>query len=260
VEGVSLEKQCHGMKKWLIIVFILVSLLSILVWWRAPLVGNEWSRQTVYVWLTDAWYGRSTDAHAHALWIDDDATEGVFIVKRIADELNVHPCFAVIADQLTPALADSLSAWQQQGSGIVLHGFRHDRWWDWEPAQIAEDIRRSYLRLQELGFDTAKIVKMVVPPHGCNNRTIRRVIEEAGCQMISGATLVNPDRHVFQLGRIPITPDTDTTTMRKLLQKAYDRKGFVIFGTHSSIPSSFSPKKTRQVLQMAKEIGFDFVR
>ena len=76
--------------------------------------------------------------------------------------------------------------------------------------------------------------------------------------MISGASLINPDRHVFQYGRIGIGPDTDLDKMREKLQKAYDRKAFVIFGTHSSIPEIFSVEKTREVLQVAKEIGFSF--
>ena len=76
--------------------------------------------------------------------------------------------------------------------------------------------------------------------------------------MISGASLVNPDRHVFQLGRIAITPETDIEDMRQLLQKAYERKAFVIFGTHSSIPACFSAEKTKIILEIAKEIGFDF--
>ena len=76
--------------------------------------------------------------------------------------------------------------------------------------------------------------------------------------MISGATLVNPDRNVFQFGRIGIGPDTDIDAMRELLREAYDRKAFVIFGTHSSIPEIFSVEKTKEVLQIAKEMGFCF--
>ena len=76
--------------------------------------------------------------------------------------------------------------------------------------------------------------------------------------MISGARLVNPDRHVFQYGRIGIDTDTDLEAMRQLLQKAYDRKAFVIFGTHSSIPEIFSVEKTKEIMKMAKEIGFCF--
>ena len=76
--------------------------------------------------------------------------------------------------------------------------------------------------------------------------------------MISGATLINPDRHVFQYGRIGIGPDTDLEEMRQMLQKAYDRKAFVIFGTHSSIPEIFSVEKTTEVMRMAKEMGFCF--
>lgn len=241
------------------VLFLLIMIvIALLVWWRMPLIGNEWSKQTIYVGLLDAWYGSSKDDKAYAMWIDDDSTEGVFKVKAIADEVGIKPAFAVIADRMEPVVADSLASWQHQGAGIVLHGLRHERWWDWDASQIENDIRKSYQRLQEQGFDTTQIIKIVIPPHGCNNRTIRKVIAQEGCLMISGATLVNPDRHVFQFGRIGIGPDTDLGAMREMLLKAYDKKAFVIFGTHSSIPEIFSVEKTKEVMKMAKEIGFCF--
>lgn len=245
------------MKK-IVIIISLFLLVAIIIWWRAPIIGNELTKQTIYVGLLDAWHGSSLDDRAHAMWIDDDSTVGVFKVKEIADVVGIPPYFAVIADKMEPEVADSLASWQRQGAGIVLHGLRHERWWDWNASQIEADIRNSYQRLHEQGFDTAKIVKIVIPPHGCNNRTIRNVIAQQGCKMISGASLINPDRHVFQYGRIGIGPDTDLDKMREKLQKAYDRKAFVIFGTHSSIPEAFSVEKTKEVLQMAKEIGFCF--
>ena len=246
------------MKRALLFLLLFLFFLLVVLWKCAPIIGTEWNKQTLYVGLLDTWYGSSTDDHAHALWIDDDSTEGIYKVKKIADEVGITPCFAVIADKMTPAVADSLARWQREGAGIVLHGFRHEQWQDWTEEQITDDIRNSFLRLHEQGFDTAHILKIILPPHGGNNRTIRKVIQQQGCQMVSGASLVNPDRHVFQLGRIAITPQTDMTAMRQLLEKAYERKAFIIFGTHSSIPNSFSIEKTRQVLRMAKEMGFDF--
>ena len=240
------------------IIIALIILMAIIIWWRAPLWGNEWTKQTVYVGLLDAWYGPSKDDKAYAMWIDDDSTPGVFQVKAIADAVGINPAFAVIADKMEPEVADSLASWQRQGAGIVLHGLRHERWWHWEASQIEADIRQSYQRLYAQGFDTTLILKIVIPPHGCNNKTIRNVIAQQGCEMISGASLVNPDRHVFQYGRIGIGPDTDLDAMREMLQKAYDRKAFVIFGTHSSIPECFSVEKTQGVLQIAKDIGFCF--
>lgn len=240
------------------IIISLILLVAIITWWRAPILGNELTKQTIYVGLLDVWHGSSTDDKAYAMWIDDDSTIGVFQVKKIADAVGIPPYFAVIADKMEPEVADSLASWQRQGAGIVLHGLRHERWWDWNASQIEADIRQSYQRLHEQGFDTAKIMKLVIPPHGCNNRTIRKVIAQQGCKMISGASLINPDRHVFQYGRIGIGPDTDLEKMRKMLQKAYERKAFVIFGTHSSIPEIFSVEKTQKVLQIAKEIGFCF--
>ena len=240
------------------VIISLLLLVAIIIWWRAPIIGNEWTKQTIYVGLLDAWHGSSTDDKAYAMWIDDDSTIGVFKVKEIADAVGIPPYFAVIADKMEPEVADSLASWQRQGAGIVLHGLRHERWWDWNASQIEADICQSYQRLHEQGFDTTKIMKLVIPPHGCNNRTIRRVIAQQGCQMISGASLVNPDRHVFQFGRIGIGPDTELNKMGDMLQKAYDRNAFVIFGTHSSIPEIFSVEKTREVLQIAKDMGFCF--
>ena len=245
------------MKKVAIITSLII-LVAVIIWWRAPIMGNGWTKQTIYVGLLDAWHGSSTDDKAYAMWIDDDSTIGVFQVKEIADAVGIPPYFAVIADKMEPEVADSLASWQRQGAGIVLHGLRHERWWDWDASQIEADIRHSYQRLYEQGFDTTKITKLVIPPHGCNNRTIRRVIAQQGCKMMSGASLVNPDRHVFQFGRIGIGPDTDLEKMRDMLQKAYDRKAFVIFGTHSSIPEIFSVEKTREVLEIAKDMGFSF--
>lgn len=245
------------MKKVVILMSIMI-LLAVIIWWRSPIIGNEWSKQTIFVGLLDTWYGSSTDDKAHAMWIDDDSTVGVFKVKEIADAVGIPPNFAVIADKMEPEVADSLASWQRQGAGIVLHGLRHERWWEWDESQIKADILQSYQRLQEQGFDTAKIINIIIPPHGCNNRTIRQVIAQQGCKMISGATLINPDRHVFQYGRIGIGPDTDLEEMRQMLQKAYDRKAFVIFGTHSSIPEIFSVEKTTEIMRMAKEMGFCF--
>lgn len=245
------------MKKTVLFLLIMI-VIVLLVWWRMPLIGNEWSKQTIYVGLLDAWYGFSTDDKAYAMWIDDDSTEGVFKVKAIADEVGVKPAFAVIADRMEPVVADSLASWQHRGAWIVLHGLRHERWKEWDESLIEKDIRQSFQRLHEQGFDTANIMKLVIPPHGCNTRTIRKVIAQQGCQMISGASLVNPDRHVFQFGRVSIGPDTDLDVMQEMLKKAYDRKAFVIFGTHSSIPKIFSEENTRKILMMAKEMGFCF--
>jgi hypothetical protein len=245
------------MKRLFLTLFV-IAVIAIIIWWRSPLIGNEWSKQTIYVGLLDTWYGASTDDKAYAIWIDDDSTEGVFDVKAIANQVGIKPTFAVIADRMTEIVADSLASWQKQGTGIVLHGLRHERWKEWDEEQIANDINQSLKRLHQRGFDTTRICKMIIPPHGCNTRAIRKVIAQQGYQMISGATLVNPDRHVFQLGRIGIETGTDLVAMRKLLQEAYKRKAFVILGTHSSIPEIFSAEKTREVLIMAKEMGFCF--
>ena len=235
-----------------IIAFVFIILL------RTPIIYGHWNKQTFFVGIIDAWYGKSKDSHAHAMWIDDDGGEGIIAVNRISDSLEIKPIYAIIPEKTPQHLIDSLHVWQRNGAGIVLHGLRHENWKDWNEQQITDDIDQSYTKLQKLGFDTAKILKIIVPPHACNTRAIRKVIKDKGFQMVTGASLVNPDRLVFQLGRIGITPDTDTTEIKKLLQKAYQNNCFVILSTHSSMKGTFSEEKTKKVLEMAKEIGFDF--
>ena len=238
---------------------LMTAILTVIVWNRTPLFSGEWNKQTIYVALLDVWHGLSNDDKAYALWIDDDGTEGIFNAKKIAETIGIKPCFAVIANKMTPQVRDSLVSWQQRGSAdIALHGFNHERWKEWSDEQIELDIRQSIQSLHHQGFDTTMILPLVVPPHSCNTRAIRYVISQHGFQMITGASLVNPDRHVFQMGRISITKQTDTIAIRQLLQRAYSRKAFVIFGTHSANSESFSEAKTHQVLSIAKEIGFCF--
>lgn len=230
--------------------------IGIIIWWRAPIFYGEWNKQTIYVGLIDTWYGKSKDSHAHAMWIDDDGGEGIIAVNRISDSLGIKPVYAIIPEKTPQHLIDSLILWQSKGAGIVLHGLRHERWKDWNEQQITDDIDQSYTKLHELGFDTAKILKIIVPPHACNTKVIRKVIKDKGFQMVTGASIVNPDRLVFQLGRINITPDTDTAAIRRLLEKAYQSNNFVILETHSSLSGVFSEEKTLSILNMVKEIGF----
>lgn len=246
------------MKKHIPFVITIVILLLLVTWWRMPLLFGKWTKQTLYIAIIDAWHGISNDTRPHALWIDDDSNQGIFKVKIISDEIGIKPTFAVIADGMNCFVSDSLIKWQKQGIGIMLHGYRHEPWANWNEEQIKHDIKESRKTLSSIGFDTTRLLRIIVPPHACNNRKIRTVIQGEDCQMITGASLVNPDRNIFQLGRIFISQDTDTSKIRRLLQKAYDNNNFVIFGTHSSNPEEFSEEKTRKVLEMAKEMGFIF--
>lgn len=254
----NVMQQDNSIKRIMRLIAIGIVVITFFIWWRTPFFFDNWDKQTIYIGIIDTWYGNSNDSRAHAMWIDDDCGEGIYKVNQISNEIGIKPVFAIIPERIPMHLVDSLILWQNNGAGIVLHGLKHERWKEWSEQRIANDIEHSYEKLHELGFDTAKILKIIVPPYACNTIAIRKVIRKKGYQMVTGASLVNPDRSVFQLGRIGITPDTDTTKIRVLLQKAYQQNNFVIFGTHSSLPSAFSEEKTIKVLKMAKEIGFDF--
>ena len=82
------------------VIISMIIIVAMFIWLRAPIIGNEWSKQTIFVGLIDTWYGSSADDKAYAMWVDDDSTIGVFRVKRIADEVVIPPYFAVIADTM----------------------------------------------------------------------------------------------------------------------------------------------------------------
>ena len=76
--------------------------------------------------------------------------------------------------------------------------------------------------------------------------------------MICGANIVNPDTNLFQLGRLFISKATDLNKIKIILEKAKNKKMFVILGTHSSVPEEFSEEKTKAVLHLAKEMKYEF--
>ena len=64
------------MRKKSLFILIPTSIVAIIFWLQFPLKDDDWSKQTIYVGLLDAWYGGSSDDKAYAMWIDDDSTEG----------------------------------------------------------------------------------------------------------------------------------------------------------------------------------------
>ena len=222
-----------------------------------PPVGGRLTKQTVYLLALDCWHWKTNHTQARIMLVDDDSEEGVFQIKRICDDLGVKAAFAVIPSRIDNVLGDSLRQWQKEGFGICLHGYNHDQWREWNYEAVINDIRSSINLLKKMGFCT-EIIKYVVPPHSSNTRNIRQAINDVHYQMISGASLVNPDSEQFLLGRIFISKDTDMQKIQYILEKAKKRKMFVILGTHSSNPDEFSYEKTKSVLRMALNMGFDF--
>lgn len=233
-------------------------ILSSVVYFRAPLIVGIPTKQTIYLWLLDCWYGQATKSNkARIMLVDDDSEVGIYRIKRICDEVDVKASFAVIPSRIKNALGDSLREWQNEGFGICLHGYNHDHWNDWTYEEIANDIDKSILLLKKIGFQTEKI-KFVVPPHSSNRSNVRQAIEDKKYQMICGASIINPDADLFLLGRVFISKATDLQKIHVVLEKAKEKNMFVILGTHSSNQDEFSEEKTKAVLLMAKKMGYEF--
>ena len=231
-----------------------------LIYYRKPIITGELTKQTLFLWLLNVCHVQAKDAQPLAMIIDDDSEKGIYTIRQICEELGIKATFAVIPSRFTKEICDSLKHWQQEGYGIALHGYNHERWKEWSEDKIINDITRSEELLEMRGF--RKDFKYVVPPHACNTSAIRRAIKLKGYKMICGANIINPDESLFQYGRMSFNKDMSSLEMqriRDLLTKAFKEKAFVIFGTHSSMEGSFSEEKTKAVLQMAKNIGFKFI-
>lgn len=241
------------------IVWAAVGLLlaAAVLWWRAPVLTGPLTKQTLYVALIDALSKHDADV-ARCLWIDDDGGEGVFTVKRLCDELHVKATFAVCPARLSDLVADSLAVWQQEGFGIALHGLNHESWRDWSETMIKNDLQESRRVLARRGIDTLRLRTFIVPPHASNTSAVRRVVKEAGCKMVTGAHVVNPDSSMQQWGRVWVTSDTDMERLRSVLERAYRQRGFVIIGTHSSATGEFSAEKMRTVIRITRQLGYEW--
>lgn len=241
----------------LLIVFGIVAIFKLPICISKSIVVGDWTKQTAYLWILNSWHIQTKDANPELLLIDDDSGNGIFCIKQLCDELQLKATFAIVPGLMDKNIIDSLKCWQRHGYGIALHGYNHDDWRNWTYKEVVTDIEKSEKWLQQNQFDRRNI-NYIVSPHGANTRTIRDAIKDKGYQMITGANLLNPDTSVFQLGRLMITKHTDLEKTRGWLEKAKERKLFVILGTHSSISGEFSIEKTKAVLKMAIDLGFDY--
>ena len=241
----------------MLIVFGIVAIFILPICINKSIVVGDRTKQTVYLWILNCWHMQAKDTNPELLLIDDDCGNGIFGIKQLCDELQLKATFAIVPSLMDKRIVDSLKCWQRHGYGIALHGYNHDDWRNWTYEEVIKDIEKSEKWLQQNQF-YMRDINYIVSPHGANSRAIRDVIKDKGYQMVTGANLLNPDTNVFQLGRLMITKHTDLEKTRGWLEKAKERKLFVILGTHSSISGEFSIEKTKAVLKMAIDLGFDY--
>ena len=239
------------------IVAVIVAIIIMSICLSKSIIVGDWTKQAFYQWGLNCWHIQAKDAKPKILLIDDDSGNGIFSIKQLCDELHFKATFAVVPDFTNKEIIDSLKCWQRSGFGISIHGYDHRDWRELSYEEVVKDIEKCEKWLRQNQFDMRNI-RYIVSPHGANNRAIRKAIKDKGYQMVTGANLLNPDMKVFQLGRVMITRNTDLEETSVWLKKAKEEKLFVILGTHASIPGEFSIEKTKAVLQMAIDLGFEY--
>ena len=244
-------------RKYALILFGFVVGMLVFLLLRMPIISGCWTKQALYLWLLNSWHLPKASTRPMIMLIDDDSGAGIFTIHRICEEIGIKATFAVIPARLDSILSDSLKSWQQEGYGIALHGFRHDHWNEWSADAIINDINYSEQLLISIGFKPD--FQYVIPPYGCNTADVRKATKAKGFQMVTLANIANPDSSLFQLGRIMISRNSDTKEVERFLVKAKKKRGFVILGTHSSMPNEFSEDKTKTVLKQALSLGYKFI-
>lgn len=241
----------------MLIVIALVTIFTVSVCLNKSIVVGGWTKQATYLWVLNCWHIQAKETKPKILFIDDDSGNGIFKIKQLCDELHFKAMFAVVPTFTNQRIIDSLKCWQRNGFGISMHGYDHRDWRELSYEEVVTDIEKCEKWLEQNQFDM-KNINYIVSPHGANSRAIRKAIKDKGYQMVTGANLLNPDTKVFQLGRLMITKGTDLEATNGWLKKAKEQNLFVILGTHASIPGEFSIEKTKAVLQMAIDIGFEY--
>lgn len=237
---------------------LIIILFLLFIWNRFPLLVGDITKQTFYLSVLNCFHIKDKGADARIMLIDDDSGDGIFRIKEICDKLGCPATFAVVPVWLDSAKCDSLRKWQSEGYGIAIHGYDHGRWKDFSYKEVIEDIEKclEYLKGNRFSIDQ---IRLVVTPGSNNTWDIRKAVNDMGFKMVTGANIVNPDTTVFQWGRMFVKKDTDLTTVRHILEKAKDEKGFVVLGTHSSLVDEFSAEKTEAILKMGIDMGFSFI-
>lgn len=232
-------------------VLLLVVFMSFLLLANRPIVAGDLTKQTVYLWFLNIFHIKDSHRESTFMLIDDDSGMGIFKIHEICERVGVKATFAVVPSVLDSVRIDALRAWHNEGYGIALHGYNHDRWKEWTEEEIVADIQKSITYLEEHDIASSDDIRIVVTPSSNNTRAIRKAIGSQNMKMVMGANIVNPDTTTFQLGRLFITKDTDLEQVRKILEQTKSERGFIIFGTHSSNANEFSAEKTEAILRMA---------
>ena len=243
-------------RKWEIIL-VLAAMVIAFTYLRKPVIVGDCNKQTAYLWFLNLWHCQIKDAKPRILLIDDDSGNGIYAIKQLCDELQMKAVFAIIPSKMNKDNIDSIKSWQEIGYEIALHGYSHDDWRSWTYDEVINDIVKCEKWLQQHHLDE-KAIQYIVAPHGSNTNAVRNAIKYKGYQMVTGANILNPDTEVELLGRVMITKDTDLEETKMWLKEAKEKKLFVILGTHSSMPDEFSEEKTKAVLQMAIDMGFEY--
>ena len=232
-------------------VLLLVVFMSFLLLANRPIVAGDLTKQTVYLWFLNIFHIKDSHRESTFMLIDDDSGMGIFKIHEICERVGVKATFAVVPSVLDSVRIDALRAWHNEGYGIALHGYNHDRWKEWTEEEIVADIQKSITYLEEHDIASSDDIRIVVTPSSNNTRAIRKAIGSQNMKMVMGANIVNPDTTTFLWGRLFITKDTDLEQVRKVLEQTKSERGFIIFGTHSSNANEFSAEKTEAILRMA---------
>ena len=238
-------------------ILVLAAMVIAFIYLRKPVIVGDCNKQTAYLWFLNLWHCQIKDAKPRILLIDDDSGNGIYAIKQLCDELQMKAVFAIIPSKMSKTITDSIKSWQEIGHEIALHGYSHDDWRNWTYEKVIDDIDKCKKWLLQPHLDE-KALTSTLARHRTHTNDVRNAIKDKGYQMVTGANILNPDTEVQLLGRVMITKDTDLEETKMWLKEAKEKKLFVILGTHSSMPDEFSEEKTKAVLQMAIDMGFEY--
>lgn len=204
-------------------------------------------------------------------WIDDDTAEGLFVnAYDLANRLGIKMTFACITGRLTDETEELLLKYQDEGFQIVSHSESHDNtniWgsnyagdYEFDAEAAEEDLQRSIVTLEEAGF---KNCAYFVVPGGVETPELVEIARKYSPAMIVGqySGLINRgdeiERYCLHREFIDVTQHKKAKYYKDLIDETIKCNGWLILGTHSSIPEQWDADLIEEVLQYAIDAGVE---
>lgn len=208
---------------------------------------------------------------AIATLIDDDTAsdDAIETIKTLANRQGIKITFACVTDRLnTDSRRWKLLEYQKDSFNIVSHSVTHSAGiWQkgnatWDMKQVEIEMQSSLARLKNEGFKNSDFF---VYPYGQFPDSVLEKITaltkkyyRAGINSSTGLANYPPYTDRYYLNRILISKNKKIDDLKKTVDDAIAKGGWMIFLTHSNNSNEFDANYTEEIIEYIQSKGVKF--